>query len=195
MIMKQGWILGILVMILTLSGCSVDKAYTARQKRKVYPLEQIDFHFMVDRYLNKDESSVATIEGIYSVSSVVTKKGRGFVGPGREKVKDQEEHYSKVAIIRDDRNPEREYIEVSLNKENLPSFSIVGEFKELSESNLLMYKHFEARGKSTSYTFSYDKVKDILEGVRVESVNSAIITYKLTYVKLEPKAKSKTINY
>ena len=77
----------------------------------------------------------------------------------------------------------------------MPSLSVVGEFKELSESNLLMYKHFESKGKTTSFTFSYDRVKDILEGVRTESANNSIITYKLTYVKLEPKAKAKTINY
>jgi hypothetical protein len=195
MLLGKGRMLGVLILVLAVSGCSIDKAYTARQKHKAYPFEQVDFHFMVDRYLNKDQPSVGTIEGIYSVSSIVTKKGRGFVGPGKEKVKAQEEHYSKVAIIRDDRNPEREYIEVSLNREKLPSFSIVGEFKELSESNLLMYNHFEARGKTTSFTFSYDKVKDILEGVRTEAVNNAIITYKLTYVKLEPNAKAKALNY
>jgi hypothetical protein len=191
---KKGSAVIWLVLVLAMSACSFEKAYQVRQKHKVYPLEQVDFHFLVDRYMNKSQTSIGTIEGIYSVSSVVIKTKR-FLGQEKEKVKAQEEHYSKVAILRDDRNPEREYIEVSLNKEKLPSFSIVGEFKELSESNLLMYRHFEARGKATAYTFSYDKVKDILEGIRTESINNAIITYKLTYVKLEPKAGPKTINY
>jgi hypothetical protein len=191
---KQGGAV-ICLVVLIASGCSLEKAYLIGQKHKVYPLEQVDFHFMVDRYMNKSQASIGTIEGIYSVSSVVIKSKKSFLGQEKEKVKAQEEHYSKVAIIRDDRSPDREYIEVSLNKEKMPSFSIVGEFKELSESNLLMYKHFEARAKATSYTFSYDKVKDILEGIRTESVNNAIITYKLTYVKLEPKAGPKTLNY
>jgi hypothetical protein len=190
---KQGSILALMALMVLCTGCSIEKAYMMRQKRRVFPLEQVDFHFIVDRYMNKTQTSVGTIEGIYSVSSVVTKKGRSLSGQEREKIKDQEEHYSKVAIIRDDRNTDREYIEVSLNKDYMPSYSIIGEFKELAESNLLMYKHFESRGRSTSFTFSYDRAKDILEGVRTESVNNSIVTYKLTYVKLEPKVKS--LNY
>jgi hypothetical protein len=57
-----------------------------------------------------------------------------------------------------------------------------------------MYKHFESRGRSTSFTFSYDKAKDILEGVRTENSNNSTVTYKLTYVKLEPKA-TRNLNY
>ena len=190
---KQGLILALLALMFMESGCSLEKAYMMRQKRRVYPLEQVDFQFVVDRYMNKTQTSVGTIEGIYSVSSVVVKKGKSLSGQEKEKIKDQDEHYSKVAIIRDDRSADREYIEVSLNKQYMPSYSIIGEFKELADSNLLMYKHFESRGRSTSYTFSYDKAKDILEGIRTDNVNNSTVTYKLTYVKLEPKARN--LNY
>lgn len=180
---------------LLFGGCSVEKAYMIRQRHKVYPLEQVDFHFLADRYVNKDRTSVATVEGIYSVSSVVTKKNRPFLsGQEKERVKDREENYSKVLIIRDNRNVERDFIEIPLDKSNMPSYSVIGEFKELSESSLLIYKHFDPRGKATStYTFSYDKAKDILEGIRVENNNNSVITYKLTYVKLEPTARY--VNY
>jgi hypothetical protein len=191
---KQGSILVLMALLFMASGCSLEKAYMMRQKRRVYPLEQVDFQFMVDRYVNKAQTSVGTIEGIYSVSSVVIKKGKSFTGQEKEKIKDQEEHYSKVAIIRDDRSADREYIEVSLNKQYMPTYSVIGEFKELAESSLLMYKHFESRGRSTSFTFSYDKAKDILEGVRTENSNNSTVTYKLTYVKLEPKA-TRNLNY
>jgi len=176
------------------SGC-IGKMYTISQKHRVYTLEQVDFHFLADRYVNKVGTSVATVEGIYSVSSVITKKNRQMLsGQEKEKVKAREENYSKVIILRDNRNPERDYIEISLDKPNLPSFSIIGEFKELSESSLLIYKHYEPRGKEVSnYTFSYDRAKDILEGVRTENVNNSVITYKLTYVKLEPTGKA--VNY
>src|ERR1700741_4155069 len=177
------------------SGCSIEKAYMIRQRHKVYALEQVDFHFLADLYVNKEKTSVSTVEGIYSVSSVVTKKNKQLLtGQEREKVKDREENYSKVMIGRDSRKPERDFIEISLDKQNMPSYSVVGEFKELSESNLLIYTHYDPRGKTVStYTFSYDKAKDILEGVRLENANNAVITYKLNYVKLEPTLKP--VNY
>ena len=183
------------VVALLASGCSIEKAYMARQKHKVYPLEQIDFHFLADRYVNKVGTSVATVEGIYSVSSVITKKNKALLtGQEKEKVKAREENYSKVIILRDNRSPERDYIEISLDRPNLPSYSIIGEFKELSESSLLIYTHYEPRGKATSsYTFSYDKAKDILEGIRTENAGNSVVTYKLTYVKLEPTGKA--VNY
>jgi len=185
----------VVVGLVLASGCSVEKAYMVMQKRKIFPLEQVDFYFLADRYVNKQNTSIGTVEGIYSVSSVVTKKNKMILsGQEKEKVKDREENYSKVIIIRDNRSPERDFIEISLNKESMPSYSIIGEFKELSESSLLIYKHYDPRGKeTTNYTFSYDQAKDILEGVRVENSNNAVITYKLTYVKLEPTTRA--VNY
>lgn len=184
-------VVGLLVL---LEGCSLERAYMIRQRHRIYPLEQVDFHYLADRYVNKERTSMATVEGIYSVSSVVTKKSKQLLsGQEKERVKDREENYSKVVIIRDNRNVDRDFIEIALDKENMPSYSVIGEFKELSESNLLIYKHFDPKGKSsTSYTFSYDQAKDILEGVRVENTNNAVITYKLTYVKLEPTVRSAT---
>jgi hypothetical protein len=159
-----------------------------RQKQKVNPYEQIDFGSMVNRYLNKDKTSVGTIEGIYSVSSLIIKKGKGLLSATeKEKVVERKENYSKVAIIRDPGNTNREYLEVPLDKDLLPSYSVRGEFTNVSDGNIMVYKHFEPRGKVLSYTFSYDKEKDILEGIRTENDGSFTITYKLTYLKLLPK--------
>ena len=190
--MKKHVIIVLAAAAMLASGCSFQKAYTIAQKHKLYPLEQVDFHFLADRYVNKEATSIGTVEGIYSVSSVVTKTNKGMLsGREKEKVKAREENYSKVVILRDSRDPERDFIEISLDKTNMPSYSIIGEFKELSESNLLIYKHYDPKGKtSTNYTFSYDQAKDILEGVRVENSNNSVITWKLTYVKLEPTGKS-----
>src|SRR4051812_11787145 len=104
---RMVWAIVWLALLTVASGCSIEKAYLVRQKRKIYPLEQVDFHFMVDRYVNKSQPSLGTIEGIYSVSSVVVKKGKSLSGQGKERVKAQEENYSKVAIIRDDRSADR----------------------------------------------------------------------------------------
>lgn len=182
------WYFFVVVFIST--SCSMEKLYRMRQKQKVNPYEQIDFASMVNRYLNKDKSSIGTIEGIYSVSSLITKKGKGLLSSTeKEKVVERKENYSKVAIIRDAANPNREYLEVPLDKDFLPTYSIRGEFTNVSDGNIMVYKHFESRGRVFSYTFSYDQQRDMLEGVRTENDGSFTITYKLTYLKLLPKTE------
>jgi hypothetical protein len=164
-----------------------------RAKVKTSPLEQVGLQEMVERYMAKDQTSVGTLEGIYSVSSVVTKKGKTiFSSREKEKVTDRRENYSKVAIIRDNSAAGREYIEivVDADKAYQSHYPVFGEFSTMAESNLLLYKHFDSKGRSSSFTFTYDKAKDVLEGVRTDDSNNKTITYKLTYVKISPKAPS-----
>lgn len=183
------------MLVLVSSACSMEKLFQMQQKKKVNPYEQIDFATMVNRYFSKDKSSVGTIEGIYSVSSLITKKGKGLLSSTeKEKVVDRRENYSKVAILRDAGNTKREYIEIPLDKDFLPAYSIRGEFTNVADGNILVYKHFEPRGKILTYTFSYDKQHDILEGIRTENDGSFTVTYKLTYLKLLPKADSSSSN-
>lgn len=178
----------ILVFGMLVSACSMEKLYTIKQSRKVYPFEQINFHALMQRYMSKENSSVGTIDGIYSVSILVMKKGKGLLSPvEREKILERKENYSKVAIIRDTGDPNREYLEISLDNEFLPSYSVRGEFTRMTEANILIYKHLEPRGQSSTYTFTYDDSRDILEGVRKENKNQAEYTYTLTYIKLNPK--------
>ena len=168
-----------------LLGCSVDKLY---QKKRVdkSPFEQIDFQALVKRYLKKEKSN--SIEGIYLVSGSVTKKGNGFMNnPEKEKVKDRKENYAQVAILRDVGETGRDFIELSLDKELQPSYSIVGEFVTTTSGNLVVYKHLDPKSKNTTFTFTMDEKGDILEGVRVENEGNSTITYRLTYVKTYPK--------
>jgi hypothetical protein len=159
------------------------------QKAKTSPLEQVDLQEMVERYMAKEQSSLGSIEGIYSVSSVVTKKGKTiFSSREKEKVTDRQENYSKVAIIRDNSEAGREYIEIVIDKDFQTSYPVYGEFSAMAESNLLLYKHFDSKGRASSFTFTYDKIKDVLEGVRTDNSNNKTITYKLTYIKISPKA-------
>jgi len=188
--MKAAVKCAVILLVLTATSCSMDKLYTMRQRQKVSPYEQLDFGSMVNRYLHKDKSSVGTIEGIYSVSSLITKRGKGLLSSTeKEKVVERKENYSKVAILRDPGNTNREYLEVPIDKDLLPSYSVRGEFTNVSDGNIMVYKHFEPRGKVLSYTFSYDKQKDILEGIRTENDGGFTITYKLTYLKLLPKSE------
>ncbi len=179
------WLVPIVILM---SSCSFEKLYKMQQSRKVNPYDQINFNEIVKRYFVKDKTSVGTIEGIYSVSSLVTKKGKGLLSSTeKEKIVDRKENYSEVAILKDNSNSSREYIEVPLDKDYIPSYSIRGEFTGMTDGNILVYKHFESRGRIVSYTFTYDKGRDILEGVRTENEGSFTYTYKLTYLKLFPK--------
>lgn len=169
-------------------SCSMDKLYSMKQRNKVYSYEQIDFHDLMKRYVNKEQSSVGEIEGIYSVSMVVYKKGKGVLSSTeKEKVSERKENYMQVAIIKDTDGANREYVEVPLDKKFLPSYSIRGEFSRMADANILIYKHLESRGRESSYTFTFDRTKDILEGVRKENNGQFEYTYQLTYVKLQPK--------
>lgn len=181
-------IIAVVLLEALLVSCSMDKLYSMKQRSKVYSYEQIDFHDLMKRYVNKEQSSVGEIEGIYSVSMVVYKKGKGVLSSTeKEKVSERKENYMQVAIIKDTNGANREYVEVPLDKKFLPSYSIRGEFSRMADANILVYKHFESRGRESSYTFTFDRTKDILEGVRKENNGQFEYTYQLTYMKLQPK--------
>ncbi|NOS92448.1 MAG: hypothetical protein HOP30_11035 [Cyclobacteriaceae bacterium] len=175
-----------LVGALLVSSCSVDKLYLSKQQRKSSGFEQVGFDDLARLYV--DKQTVDEIEGIYSVSGLIIKKSKAlFSGEEKEKIIEQRDNYSKVAIFRDHQKSDREYFEVSLDKEGLPSYSIRGEFNKVTEGNILVYKHFEPRKKVLNYTFTYDAEKNMLEGIRTETNGNTVITFKLTYLKLFPK--------
>jgi hypothetical protein len=163
-----------------------------REDKKSSGFEQVDFKDIVKLYMNKENTIDENMEGIYTVSSLISKKGKGFFSAEeKEKVIDQRENYSKVAIFKDHQKSDRDYFEVPIDQENRTSYSIRGEFNKVSEGNLLVYKHFEPKGKALNYTFTYDAERDILEGIRTEVKGAFTITFKLTYIRLLPK-KSET---
>lgn len=178
----------LLLIAVGLGSCSFEKLYSMKQRSKVYGYEQVDFHDVVMRYMNKQQSSVGEIEGIYSVSMIVYKKGKGVLSSTeKEKISERKENYMQVAIIRDEGGANREFIEVPLEKKYLPSYSVRGEFSRMADANILVYKRLESRGKSSSYTFTFDRTKDILEGIRKENNGQFEYTHQLTYMKLHPK--------
>ena len=112
------WIVPVVVLA---TSCSIDKLYKMKQNRKMNPYEQINFNEIVKLYFAKDKTSVGTIEGIYSVSSLITKKGKGALSSSeKKKIVERKENYSEVAIIKDRMNAAREYLEVPLDKDYLP---------------------------------------------------------------------------
>lgn len=177
----------------SLGSCSFQKMYQAGKVRIPQPYEQINFIDLVKKYITKDNKSGArSIEGIYSVSVTVYKRSKGlFASEERERIIEQKEHYAQVAIIKDNTRNNREFIEVPVDKNDLSSYSVRGELTTLAEGNILVLKHFEPKGKALTYSFTYDKEKDILEGIRTETNGRNVTyTYKLNFVKLYPKENS-----
>lgn len=149
--------------------------------------EQVDFQELMTRYMNKDASAGDDIEGIYSVSIIVEKKNKPlFASEEQQRVVERKENYATVAILRDHTSG-REFMEISLEKEKQTSYSVRGEFTGINDRNILIYKHFEPKGKSLTYAFSFDKDRDMLEGVRTEVSGKTEYTYKMVYLKLQPK--------
>lgn len=159
-----------------------------RQKHKVYSFEQVNFNDMLKAYLAKGTNGTHSMEGIYAVSSLTTRKGKGLLSTAeKEKVTERKDNYLQVAIIKDVKDLHREFIEVPIDKGLLPSYSIRGEFSQFTENSFAVYKRLEKRDNFITYTFSFDRSYDILEGIRTETNGNYTYTYKLTYVKLFPK--------
>ncbi len=138
------------------------------------------------RYMKKE--NLNSIEGIYSISGSVVKKGKGFMSDAdKEKTKDRKDNYAQVAILRDSGGG-RDFLEISLDKEDQTRYAVVGEFKKAEGGHILVYKHLDAKGKSTTFTFTVDSNGEMLEGVRVVNEGNSTVTYKLNYVKLSPNA-------
>jgi hypothetical protein len=187
---KKMTLLAVAITVLALNGCSLSRLYQMQQRGRSYDYEQINFKDLTNRYFLKDQPSVGTIEGIYSVSIVIIKKGKGLLSSTeKEKTVERKENYSKVAILRDPGKANREYLEISMDKDYQTSYSVVGEFTKATDGSLLVYKHFEPKGKSVTYNFIFDRTSDVLEGVRTENNGAFTYTYKLTYLKLLPKSK------
>jgi hypothetical protein len=166
----------------------MEKLYLMKHQRKAYHYEQIDFKNLMERYLVKAQAE-NSIEGIYSVTSVISKKSRSlFSSDATEKIKDQRQNYATVAIISDrNKNNGREYIEIPVDKNQLPSYSIRGEFTQTPDGNIFIYKHFEPKNKIITYTFTFDTSTNVLDGIRTENQGAREVTYKLSYVRLYPK--------
>ena len=181
--------LKVAILLVVCELCSIEKLNAQQTKP---PYEQITFVELVRKYVEKDASRKDSIEGIYSVSASATKESkRLFSSARKEKTLDQKDNYAVVAIISDGSKNSRDYIEVPIDKDNLISYPIRGELTTSTDGNVLMFKHFEPKGKILSYSLVYDRQKNMIEGIRTEtSSGGAIYTYKITFQKVLPKATS-----
>jgi hypothetical protein len=171
-----------LLILIGLNGCII-RMPSPKTSTKSSPFKQMNFQELIHRYMEKASST--SIEGVYTVSGIVIKQGRTLTGAPKEKTTDRKENYARVAILHE-KEGGKDYIELSLNKKDQASYSIIGDFKQASSGNLFVYTHYEPKGNNSSFTFTRDETGDMLEGVRVENSGNKQITYKLTYVRLKP---------
>ena len=157
-----------------------------KSKKKPDFAEHVDFEGMVKRYLKKETQPMEPLEGIYSVSAIITKRGGFLANPNREKVVLRKDNYAKVVIMRDSEHPNREYLEVSLASKDPGKYPVVGEFTSLAEGQAFVYKHYEPKSDIVSYSFVLSEF-DLLDGILTEVVRRKVITYKLSYLKIYPK--------
>ena len=160
---------------------------SSKKKQKSLFEEHIDFEGMVKRYLMKETPKMERLEGIYSVSAIITKRGGFLSNPNREKVMLRRDNYAKVVILKDTERKDREYIEISLDSKLPDNYLVVGEFTSLSEGEAFVYKHYEPKSdEQISYSFVSSEF-DILDGILTKVVKHKTVTYKLSYLKIYPK--------
>lgn len=158
----------------------------SRLKKSVY--QEVDLEEMIKRYFGKEKSSPRSIEGIYSVSCAITKKSYHFItGAERLRVVERKDNYARVAILRDWPDSKRDFIEVSMSYHVANKYPIVGELEELSENGGYIYKHIEPDGTRLTFSMIFDP-SDLIEGEYSKIKKRKTITYRLSYMKIYPKA-------
>ncbi len=148
--------------------------------------EEVDFEDLIRRYMGKEKSD--PLEGIYSVSCVITKTSKRFLSK-RDKVRvvARKDNYARVAILRDWPGSTRDFIEVTLSYRDAKKYPIVGELQELSGGRGFIYRHIEPDGSDLDFSMLPASL-ELLEGEFSEMKRRKTITYKLSYLKLFPKA-------
>jgi hypothetical protein len=162
------------------------------QLKKKAQYEEVDFENMIRRYFMKESSHV--VEGVYSVSCVITKTSKAFLSR-REKTKivEKKDNYARVAIVRDFPGTKRDFIEVSLSYRDAKKYPIMGEINSLSDAKGYIYHHLEPDGTTLSYSMIHES-PELLEGQYAVIQRRKTITYKLSYLKVYPKSSEMTVS-
>ncbi len=142
-------------------------------KPRRFKYEEIGFEDMIHRYLHRDGQKASTIEGIYSVSCIITKSKRHWLtGKDVLKVMERRDNYARVAIMKETFSPKRDYIEVSLSGKDASRYFVVGELTELILSFSLLLT-----------------TPDLVEAQYTYSKRKHMVTTRLSYFKLYPKVE------
>lgn len=161
-----------------------------RMKKADY--EEVDFENVMKRYFGK--SFGYAIEGIYSVSCVITRRNKKFLSKAeRIRIIGRQDNYAKVAIMKDWPSSNRDFIEVSLSYKKANHFPVMGELHTMADGAGYMYTHIEPDGERL--TFSMLESEGLLEAEYSQIEKRKTITYRLSYLKIYPTVSDQvTVN-
>jgi hypothetical protein len=155
------------------------------QLKKKFQFEEVDFEDMIRRYFSKESSH--PVEGVYSVSCVITKKNKMFLSSReRTKVVERKDNYARVAIIKDVAGSKRDFIEISLSYRDAKKYPIIGDMNALSEGQGYIYQHIEPDGTIIPFSMISES-QELLEGEFSKMKKRKTVTYRLSYIKIFPK--------
>lgn len=179
-----------LLMLLAFGSFAQGEKLTQKllKMKKKYQYTEVDFEEMIRRYFLKESST--PVEGIYSVSCVISKTSKELL-TGREKTRviQRRDNYARVAVLKDFPGTKRDYIEVSLSYRDAKKYPIVGDFNSLSDGPGLIYHHVEPDGSTIAFSMISES-PDLMEGEFVKMHRRKNITYKLSYLKIYPKSSA-----
>lgn len=163
-----------------------------RLKKRVQ-YEEVHFEDLIKRYLEKETSPLNLIEGVYSVSCVITKRSRHIITrEERERVVERKDNYARIAILKDRPGTNRDFIEVSLSYRDAGKYPIMGEFNSFADGRGLVYNHFEPDGSTMSFSMTTET--DLIEGKYTVVEGRRTVTYHLSFLKIYPNDRSVTRN-
>jgi hypothetical protein len=157
--------------------------------------QYVDSEDIIRRFVTRD-GEPHLIEGIYTVSSSITRKKKALLSQQiKTKVIARQDNYARIAIIRDEKGSNDDFIEISLNEKHNEVHPIVGQINLLSEGSGFIYKHIEPKGEVWNFKFLFDEDEPtILDGVHTRTKGTAHYTYSLYYHKTFPKDEEVVFN-
>jgi hypothetical protein len=170
-----------LLTIISLASVVVSAQSNKKLKKTIY--EEVDLENVMKRYFGK--SFGYSIEGIYSVSCVITRRNKKFLSKSeRIRVVGRQDNYAKVAIMKDWPSSHRDFIEVSLSYRKANHFPIMGELDIVADRAGYIYTHIEPDGEKLP--FSMIASDGLLEAEFSRIERRKTITYRLSYIKIFP---------
>jgi len=171
--------------ILLLIGVPAFSQEASKKKSKKFQYEEVDFEDMMRRYFVKERSH--NLEGVYSVSCVITKRSKVFLSK-REKIRivERKDNYARIAILKDLPGRKQDFIEVSLSYHDAKKYPIIGAINSMSEGKGMVYTHVEPDGSIITFSMISESA-ELLEGEYSKIERRKTITYRLSYLKTFPK--------
>ena len=188
---------GLMMAVMMLLVCGAVQAQFPKKlfsKKNKHVYEEVDTEEMIRRFISKPAYASISIEGIYTVSAMVTVRKKALLSSQmKEKVVDRKDNYAQVAIIRDWSNSGSDFIEISMNQTDESRYPVVSSLRTLSEERGFLCKHTEPNGEVLTFTFTFSGDAELLEGTYTKIDGSKTITYNITYLKTFPKADGVTL--